>query len=235
MTVLNAFRCALVLLGVLLTITSLTVSYAKDSAADMVPSATHYRIDTDRSWLRVLVYKGGLLSALGHNHVVSHNDISGAIAVLEEPRRADIALELEVARFVVDDAQLRVAEGTDFSAQVSTNDIAATKSNMLGEKLLAADRFPTIRIQSTAILEALPNIELKAIVTMLGREFPLMVSTTAVLEENSFVAIGESTISHVDIGLSPFKAAFGALRVKDSMVLKFELHGARTAIDFSDG
>lgn len=228
MTLLNEYRCGVVLLGLLVSPTTLQTGHAKDIAATAVPAAVQYRLDTERSWLRVLVYKGGLLGALGHNHVVSHNDISGTVALLDAPRRAEIALALEVAGFVVDDAQLRGIEGDDFSGEVAAKDIAATRSNMLGEKLLSAATFPTIRIVSTANLNTLPNIELKAIVTVLGREHPLVVAATAELTENSLVATGELSISHADIGLSPFTAAFGALRVRDSLVLKFELHGTST-------
>ena len=222
---LNAFRFAVILLCTLVSITTLQARIAHDVASNQASSGAHYRIDSERSWLRVLVYRDGLLSGLGHNHVVSHNDISGTIVLLGEPLQADIAIELKVAEFVVDDAQLRIAEGDDFSGQVSNKDIAGTRSNMLGKKLLSADSFPTIRIQSTAGVETLPKIELDVIVTVLDREHHLVVPATVVLSENAFVATGELSISHSDIGLSPFNAVFGALQVRDRLDLKFEMHG----------
>ena len=225
MNSLNTFRSAMVLLGTLVSIMTLQTSSAKDVASNRAVSSAQYQIDNEQSWLRVLVYRGGLLGALGHNHVVSHHDITGKIALMGEPLYAEIDLELKVAKFIIDDAQLRTIEGDDFPGEVANKDIAATRSNMLGEKLLSADKFPTIKIQSTTSVETLPDIELKATVTVLGRDYPLVVPATVDLSKHSFVATGELSVSHAEIGLSPFKAAFGALRVSDTLALKFELHG----------
>ena len=62
---------------------------------------------------------------------------------------------------------------------------------------------------------------------MLGKEHPLAVPATVILTEDSFVATGQISISHRDIGLKPFKAALGTLRVRNEMVLRFEIHGNR--------
>ena len=39
-------------------------------------AADRYRIDSDQSELRVLVYRTGAMASLGHNHVISSNDLS---------------------------------------------------------------------------------------------------------------------------------------------------------------
>jgi len=123
-------------------------SPAQDLSAGEDAEPVQFRIDGDSSWLRVLVYRGGLLRGFGHNHVVSNNNLTGTVTVPQDPLKSTLMLEFRVADLVVDEPELRTLEGDDFRRQISPKDIAGTRANMLGKKLLQADQFPSIEIRS---------------------------------------------------------------------------------------
>lgn len=174
-----------------------------------------------------MVYRGGLLGGLGHNHVVSHQDFTGSVTLDSGTELEQFAININVADFVVDDPAHRAAEGDDFSGEMSDKSIKGTTKNMLGRKLLDAENFPALTVQSTSSSGNYPDLEFDVIVTVLGKEHPLTVPATVVLTEDSFVATGQISTSHRDIGLKPFKAGLGTVRVRNEMVLRFEIHGDR--------
>ncbi len=202
-------------------------SPAQDLSAGEDADPVKFRIDSDSSWLRVLVYRGGLLRGFGHNHVVSHNDLTGTVTVPQDPLKSTLMLEFRVADLVVDEPELRAIEGDDFRRQISPKDIAGTRANMLGEKLLQAGQFPSIEVRSGKITGSMPHIEVEATVFVRGAEFPITFPASVDLSNDSFVASGELKIGHAEIGLSPFKAVLGTLRVRDVLVLKYEISGMR--------
>ncbi len=202
-------------------------SPAQDLSAGEDAEPARFRIDSDSSWLRVLVYRGGLLRGFGHNHVVSHNELTGTVTVPRDPLQSTLMLEFRIADLVVDEPELRTLEGDDFRRQISPKDIAGTRANMLGKKLLQADQFPSIEIRSGKFTGSMPDIEVEAAVSVRGAEFTIVFPATVVLSNDSFVASGELKIGHAEIGLSPFKAVLGTLRVRDVLVLKYEISGMR--------
>lgn len=220
----------LAMLAVLVLVFAIALPLASP-AQDLSPGAdadpARFRIDSDSSWLRVLVYRGGLLRGFGHNHVVSHNDLTGTVTVPQDPLKSTLVLEFRVADLVVDEPELRAIEGDDFRRQISPKDIAGTRANMLGEKLLQADQFPSIEVRSGKITGSMPHIEVEATVFVRGAEFPITFPASVDLSNDSFVASGELKIGHAEIGLSPFKAVLGTLRVRDVLVLKYEISGMR--------
>jgi hypothetical protein len=219
-----ALRC-LVLIVVAVTLP--LASPAQDRPAGEDPESRQFRLDIASSWLRVLVYRGGLLRGLGHNHVVSHDDISGTVTIGKDPLQSQLVLEFAVAGLAVDEPEQRSLAGPDFPGQISRQDIAGTRSNMLGKKLLQAGQFPSIRIRSEHITGSLPDLEVEASVIVRRAEFTVVFPARVELSGDSFVASGELAISHAELGLNPFKAGLGTLRVRDAMVLQYQISGRR--------
>ena len=186
-----------------------------------------FRIDGDASWLRVLAFPDGPLRRFGHHHVISHNGITGTVVVAPDPLESTIELEFSVADFAVDDPDQRALEGEDFEAEVPQKDVDGTRANMLGERLLNAEQFPMIQIQSTAIDGAMPDVNIIATVSVIGIESTVAFPVSIELTDNSFVANGQLDITHGELGLSPFTAMGGALSVGDLLVFKYEISGTR--------
>ena len=208
------------LLLTVLAMTAPLASQAQEPATDK-----EFRIDSDASWLRILAYPDGPLRRFGHHHVISHHGISGIVVVAPNPLDSTIVLELTVADLQVDDPALRGLEGEDFDGEISQKDIDGTRVNMLGEKLLNVEQFPTIQIHSRAIDGSLPDVNIATSVIITGTEHTVKFPASIELTGDSFVASGQLEITHGEIGLSPFTAAGGALSVRDLLVLKYEISG----------
>ena len=177
-----------------------------------------------------MVYRAGLLGSLGHNHVVSHHNIDGEIAV-QGSGDAEVVLSIAVEDFVVDDTSLRELEGDDFPGAVDVSDIEGTRKNMLGSKLLAAQKFPQIVIRADVPLDTAGAVEATAEVTVRGNTYPLQIPLGLAWTDDSFVASGDFTVHHKELGLKPFKAALGALKVDEQLRIKFEFHGTALRSD----
>lgn len=218
---LPGLRClAIGLLGI-----ALPFAAAQEETADGYAALFH--VDSGASWLRVLVYRGGLLRGLGHNHVVSHGGIRGTILLAPDPLHSELQLEFAVGELAVDRPEQRSLAGPDFSGQIPENDIAGTRSNMLGKKLLQEEQYPSIQIRSTGITGSMPEIGVEATVGLRGQEFALVFPARVVLSGDTLVASGQLEIRHRDLGLKPFKAALGTLRVREVLVLQYEITGRR--------
>jgi len=212
------------LLLTVLVITTPLASQAQESATN-----TEFRVDSDASWLRVLAYPDGPLRRFGHHHVISHHGISGIVVVAPNPLESTIMLELTVADLAVDDAASRGLEGEDFAGEISQKDIDGTRGNMLGEKLLNAEQFPTIRIRSESIEGSMPDVNIVATVIVKGMERTVTFPASIELTDDLFVARGQLDITHPELGLSPFTAMGGALSVRDVLVLKYQISGVPVA------
>lgn len=195
---------------------------------DTVPAAGNYRIDPAASELRVLVYRGGLLGGLGHNHVVSSNSINGYVDVAEALEDSRVSLELLKESLVVDDPAIRKAEGEKFANTVSTDDITATRRNMLGPDLLDASRVAEIRVHSTRVTGEYPDPTVTADVSVLGVARELTFPVTVRMTDNKLLAAGELSVTHKELGLRPFTAAMGTLRVRNELTFRYEIVAVRT-------
>jgi hypothetical protein len=186
------------------------------------PDAT-YRIVPEQSELRILVYRAGALAKLGHNHLVVIRDLSGDVVLGQTPADSSFRIEFSVDDLIVDDAVARSEEGPGFEGDVDADDIDGTRRNMLGSKLLDAAEHESIRIESSRIGGEFPNLEVTAGVTVKGTQHELQLPVSVNTFDRGLVAVGRIRISHADIGLRPFQAGLGTLRVADELQLKFRV------------
>lgn len=97
-------------------------------------------------------------------------------------------------------------------------------------KLLQIGQFPSIQIRSQKITGRMPNMHIEATVVVKGAEFKVVFPASVALSNESFVASGKLEIRHARIGLSPFKAGFGTVKVRDTLILKYEISGLRIIV-----
>jgi polyisoprenoid-binding protein YceI len=182
-----------------------------------------YRVDAEGSDIRLLVHRAGVLSRLGHSHVISVGQIAGTVYVHPDLERSSFELEIPVRGLVVDDPRLRREEGDEFSTEPSERDIAGTRANMLGERVLNAEQYPLIKLTGTGSTSDGSEFVLDVSIELLGRVVELAVPTTLRLDADSLEATGTFRLSHGDLGMRPFSAMVGALRVADEMELKYRV------------
>jgi polyisoprenoid-binding protein YceI len=187
-----------------------------------------YRIDPRTSDVRLLVYRDGALSTFGHNHVVSLNDFTGTIHLQPKLEQSRLELEIPVVWLVVDDAAVRRQEGKDFASEPSKDDAAATRTNMLSNALLSAKQFPTIKVTGTSgPVDTKNSAMLDLSVQLVGQEIKLTIPCTLRLEGDQLEASGTAELSHRQLGLKPFSALLGSLRVAEQLKFKYRIRASK--------
>lgn len=193
-----------------------------ESGADL------YRIDPQTSDVRLLVYRDGVLSTFGHNHVVSLKDFTGTIHLQPKLAQSRVELDIPVDRLVIDDAAIRRQEGEDFTSEPSKDDAAATRTNMLSTALLNAGRFPAIKVTGTSgPVDSSNAAMLDLSVQLVGQEIKLSIPCTLKLEGDQLEASGAIELTHKQLGLKPFSALLGSLRVADQMKFKYRIRASK--------
>ena len=189
---------------------------------------TIYRVDPQTSDVRLLVYRDGVLSTFGHNHVISSKDVTGTIHLQPKLAQSRVELDIPVDRLIVDDAAVRRQEGPDFASEPSKDDAAGTRANMLSTALLNAGRFPAIKVTGTSgPIDAKNSGMLDLSVQLVGQDIKLTIPATLKLEGDQLEASGEIELSHRQLGLKPFSALLGSLRVAEQMKFKYRIRARK--------
>lgn len=182
-----------------------------------------YRVVPGKSEIRILVFRAGSLSRMGHNHVISTTDVSGSAFQGSQDEERSFDLRIPVSSLTVDDPATRSEEGQAFAGSISAKDAEATRNNMLGPRLLDEEEYDDIRIVSSRISGSRPDLTIHALITIKGEEHALDLPALVHPAEDGLVVSGTTEISHDELGLSPFSAVFGALRVADEMIVRYRV------------
>jgi len=200
------------------------------------PAQQHYHIDAARSQVLILVYRDGPMARLGHNHVLSVQGLSGDVAVEPpssgsadafDPSSASFWLEFPVAAMTIDDPALRAAAGDDFKTTVDAAAVEGTRSHMLGDQLLDAAHYATIRLQSERLRT--DGDRWIASVRIRVRDHDGVAEVPVALERSAeqLTLTGEFDLTHAQLGLTPYSVALGALRVAEGMHIRYRLVAQR--------
>ncbi|MSR09031.1 MAG: YceI family protein [Gammaproteobacteria bacterium] len=196
---------------------------------------TRYRVVSDESEVRVLVYRDGPLARLGHNHVLSSSALQGDVLVGDKGQQPRVSLVLPVSSFSVDQAELRAEEGEDFPGAVDADAIIGTRKNMLSEPLLDAARFPDIRLTSQKAEGQAPDYTMTVTVEVKGQAHELQVPVRVEQGPKELRATGAFTVTHEELGLTPFTVMGGLLSVRDEIRLRFRIVARPAATNPGDG
>lgn len=189
--------------------------------------AIAYRVVAGESELRVLVFRAGALGRLGHNHIITSRGVTGTVLVGDSPADSSIDLTLPVDSLEVDDPEARAEAGSVFQGTVDERDIQGTRKNMMSDKLLHADKYNEIRIVSNGISGQFSDMTVHAQITIKGEQHEVELPVSTTMYGDRIVATGRTDISHSELGLSPFKAAFGALSVAQEMTFRYQIVAVR--------
>jgi polyisoprenoid-binding protein YceI len=200
----------------------LVVVFGRPLAAD----ETRYRVVPEESTLEILVFRAGALAKLGHNHVITSH-VAGSVVVGDSPGGSSIELSLPVGSLTVDDPEARAGAGSAFGSEISEKDREATRRNMLGRKLLDAERYPCVRIVSQQISGDFPDMRIRAEIGIKGESHEVELPASAELRGDRLVAAGRTDIAHSELGLDPFSAGFGTLRVAGKMSFRYRIVATR--------
>ena len=194
------------------------------------PSAEPFEAwDVVGSRLEIRVYRDGPMEKLGHNHLITSDALTGTIE-LREPRSASaFRLELPLESLAVDDSAARATAGPEFAREVPERDREATRRNMLGEQVLDAARQPAIVLTADAIEGGPADFRARVRLALRAEERVIEVPLSVALDGGTLRARAQFALRHADLGLMPFTAAMGALRVRDGIEIDFRLEARRRA------
>ena len=178
--------------------------------------------------MHVLVFRGGTLANLGHNHVMTSKSVAGYVWLASSLEHSGFTLTVPVNEFIVDDNAARAAEGADFPLNVNDDARTSTKRNMLSTAVLDGEHYPVITLRSASISGSMATPQITFDLTL--KDQTRRMSVPVVLDSNDrrLRAVGEFDIKQTDFGMKPFSVAMGALQVLDVVKVKFELVATAT-------
>ena len=181
------------------------------------PADAVYRVIPARSSLIVKVYRAGPLAALGHNHVVTSASTDGFVYLADDLANARADLFVPVDSFIVDDPAARAAAGPDFATQPAASDIAGTREHMLGPALLDATAFPYIGVHVAPLSVGAQSTRVNVSIDVRGKTATLPVDVAWHRTGDELAIVAEFSVDHATLGLEPYSALGGTLRVADSI------------------
>lgn len=179
-----------------------------------------FRINPARSIVVIEVRRGGSMAQFGHDHVVASHDVAGLVA--PDEGRADLWVPLDA--LVVDEPALRAEAG--FDTQPSADDIAGTRSNMIG-RVLETDRHPHALIAVSELGSGGSSIRVRIDITLHGitRSFET-VARYEKTEEDLSVS-GAIAIDQSEFGIVPLSVLGGAIAVQDRLKMSYRIRALR--------
>ena len=222
--------CALVALSLLLAACPRGTRPPAEPAAGVPPlpsqdlsGATVYAVNAAESNVDVLVFRGGTLARLGHNHVMTSRAVQGRVWIHPELPRSGFEMSFPVNELVVDDPDARRRAGSDFPPEIPQADKDGTRRNMLRAEVLDGENFATIRLQSVKVTGTLPAPIITTRITIKDASRDIDVPAAVAVEGNRVTAQGEFDIEQTAFGIKPFSIGMGALEVQNRLHIEFRI------------
>ncbi len=160
------------------------------------------------------VYRDGVAAKMGHDLVLEVTRWSGkADIVAESPAGSSVQLTM-------DPTSLEIIDAKGGIKPLGEKDHADIKKN-INDKVLLTSRNPEVTFQSTEVSGTAPNIKVKGNLTLVGKSQPVTLDVR--VDESSGRASGKTTLQQSSFGIKPFSALLGALKVKDSVDIQFDI------------
>jgi hypothetical protein len=198
-------------------------SIADMAPLDIAPAARRFQVLSDQSQLTVRVYRDGRLANLGHNHVISSNDLQGEIYLADTLQNTALELRLPVMTLDVDLPQYRSDAGDEFPGTLDQDTVSGTRANMLSEQQLNAEIWPEIVLRSREVRGSLPDSTVQFDIAVRSHIYTVEVPVHVILADDRMTVTGSFQVNQTDLGLVPFSVMMGALKVKDQLDIHFTI------------
>jgi polyisoprenoid-binding protein YceI len=185
--------------------------------------AHEYQVVGEESLLQILVYRGGTMARLGHNHVIASHHLAGIVFVADDVTQTRFDIGIPVNELTIDEPAMREQAGADFPPGVPQSARDGTRKNMLSEALLEGDKYPEIRLRATDVVAAGEGFDVGVEITIKDQVRNVRVPVTIDRSAGALTARGEFPLKQSDLGFKPFSVAMGTLLVLDEMRIRFEV------------
>ena len=194
---------------------------------DVVAPTALFEVDSTVSHIELQLHADGALAALGHTHVIVVRNLRGAVRLRQPVERTTLQFQFDATDLQVDDAAERAAAGAEFAAPLDEAARAGTREHMLGEQVLDAARFPNVTLRSLQVRGTGADLLVEVQVTLRGKSAVLQVPVHWHQDGNVLRGTGRFDFKQSALGLEPYSALLGALRVADLVAAQFEIVARR--------
>jgi polyisoprenoid-binding protein YceI len=176
-----------------------------------------FRVDATASQVTVHVGRAGAFGFAGHDHEVAVPNLDGIIVLDSvDPTQSTITLRFDVTA-------MKVTGRGEPAA-----DVPEVQRVMLSDRVLDAQRYPTIAFTSRRIVivkQAVDRLVLRVEgdLTLRGVTRPITVPVEVRLAADQLAATANATVRQTDFGIRPVTAGAGTVRVKDELEVAFRI------------
>jgi polyisoprenoid-binding protein YceI len=190
---------------------------------DIPADAKPYPVVTEESLLQILVYRGGAMARLGHNHVIASHQLTGTVFVTGDAAQWRFDIQVPVNELAIDEPAMREQAGADFPPGVPQSAREGTRKNLLSPALLDGANYPTIRLRCTDVVPAGEGFDVGVEITLKDQVRTVRVPVTLERKAGALKATGEFPLKQSELGFKPFSVAMGSLVVLDEMRILFDI------------
>lgn len=190
--------------------------------AAAVEDAGVFRLDAEATQIDIVVRRDGPLARFGHDHVITVRDPEGFLSLAEPASGSRADLRFAVERLEVDDAEARRRHGLDGGPDATA--VEGTRDNLL-RHVLDADAWPWVSVTLDAFNRADEHWSARVVIDINGQRHGARLPFTLRLDNGVPVVEGFAVLRQSELGLRPFAALGGGLRVADPLELHFRLQG----------
>jgi len=176
-----------------------------------------FRVDAAASQVTVHVGRAGAFGFAGHDHEVAVPNMDGTIVLdSADATRSTITLRFDVTA-------MKVTGRGEPAA-----DVPEVQRVMLSDRVLDAQRYPTIAFTSRRIVivkQAGDQLVLRVEgdLTLHGVTRPITVPVEVRLAADQLTATANATVRQTDFGIRPVSAGAGTVKVKDELEIAFRI------------
>ncbi len=203
------------------------------------PGTTRYALEPESSRIWLQLRADGPLARLGHTHVIVAQQLRGAVWLHPQLERSALQIVIPVDALLVDDPRERAAAGAGFAEPLDAEARAGTREHMLGASQLDAAHYPSLTLHSLRVrpVDATAHtgagadraVLIEFQVTLRDHMAQLSVPVQWQLQGEQLRASGTVEFRQSDLGIEPYSALLGALRVADGVAARFEIVARRSA------
>jgi len=194
-----------------------------DYAGSAAIGQTVFRLDPAASRVEIVVRRDGPLARFGHDHVLTVQDPEGFLLLdpADAASRADLRFRPD--RLSVDSPAARARHGLD--TVPDAEDIEGTRANLL-RFVLDAEQWPWASLELSDFEHRQGHYSAKLSVRINGAESSMRQPFRLRQEAARVTVDGFLVLRQTELGLEPFAALGGGLRVADPMEVHFHLEAA---------
>lgn len=200
---------------------------AQDQAASPPKSAAIQKFnpgDLNLEFSRVYIFVDKT-NNLGHSHGVE-GKLKGGKLLTDATETSTLVFDMR--SFVADTETARKVFGIDASIDAAT--VKKVNQNMLGNEILDVQRFPEASLEKATLTKTdrqssrgLPEYKLEGDFTLHGKTRHVVIPCDLEIKDGWHHIRGKFTIRQTDFGIKPYTKAFGAVGIKDELVIQGDL------------